>query len=31
MRTAPPIANLIFFPMMFLSGAAVPYAILLRS
>jgi ABC-2 type transport system permease protein len=28
MRTAPPIANLIFFPMMFLSGAAVPYAIL---
>lgn len=28
MRTAPPIANLIFFPMMFLSGSAVPYAIL---
>ncbi len=28
MRTAPPLANLIFFPMMFLSGAAVPYAIL---
>jgi len=28
MRTAPPLANLIFFPMMFLSGSAVPYAIL---
>ena len=28
MRTAPPLSNLIFFPMMFLSGAAVPYAIL---
>jgi ABC-2 type transport system permease protein len=28
MRSAPPIANLIFFPMMFVSGAAVPFAIL---
>ncbi len=28
MRTAPPLANLIFFPMMFVSGSAVPFAIL---
>ena len=28
MRSAPPVANLIFFPMMFVSGAAVPFAIL---
>lgn len=28
MKTAPPLSNLIFFPMMFLSGAAVPFAIL---
>jgi imidazolonepropionase-like amidohydrolase/ABC-type multidrug transport system permease subunit len=27
-RTAPAIANLIFFPMMFLSGSAMPFAIL---
>lgn len=28
MRTAPPIINLIFFPMMFLSGSAFPFALL---
>jgi imidazolonepropionase-like amidohydrolase/ABC-type multidrug transport system permease subunit len=28
LRTAPAIANLIFFPMMFLSGSAMPFAIL---
>lgn len=28
MRSAPPLTNLIFFPMMFISGAAVPFAIL---
>ena len=28
MRSAPPLTNLIFFPMMFVSGAAVPFAIL---
>ncbi len=28
MKTAPPLSNLIFFPMMFLSGAAVPFAII---
>jgi ABC-2 type transport system permease protein len=28
MRSAPPISNLIFFPLMFVSGAAVPFAIL---
>jgi len=28
MRSAPPIANLLFFPMMFVSGAAVPFLIL---
>lgn len=27
-RTAPAIANLIFFPMMFLSGSAMPFAVL---
>ena len=27
-RTAPAIANLIFFPMMFLSGSAIPFAVL---
>jgi imidazolonepropionase-like amidohydrolase/ABC-type multidrug transport system permease subunit len=27
-RTAPAIANLIFFPMMFLSGSAIPFAML---
>jgi ABC-2 type transport system permease protein len=28
MRTAPALANLIFFPMMFLSGAAIPFFLL---
>lgn len=28
MRTAPAIANLMFFPMMFLSGSAMPFAVL---
>jgi imidazolonepropionase-like amidohydrolase/ABC-type multidrug transport system permease subunit len=28
LRTAPAIANLIFFPMMFLSGSAMPFAVL---
>ena len=28
MRTAPAIANLLFFPMMFLSGSAMPFAVL---
>ncbi|MGE0864171.1 MAG: amidohydrolase family protein [Vicinamibacterales bacterium] len=28
MRTAPAIANLLFFPLMFLSGAAMPFAVL---
>lgn len=28
MRTAPAIANLLFFPLMFLSGAAIPFAVL---
>ena len=28
LRTAPAIANLIFFPMMFLSGSAMPFAFL---
>ena len=28
LRTAPAIANLLFFPMMFLSGSAMPFAIL---
>lgn len=28
MRTAPPIVNLLFFPLMFLSGSAFPYALL---
>ena len=27
-RTAPAIANLLFFPMMFLSGSAMPFAVL---
>ena len=27
-RTAPAIANLLFFPMMFLSGSALPFAFL---
>jgi imidazolonepropionase-like amidohydrolase/ABC-type multidrug transport system permease subunit len=27
-RTAPPLANLLFFPMLFLSGAAMPFAFL---
>ena len=30
-RTAPAIANLIFFPMMFLSGSAMPFAVLPES
>lgn len=28
MRSAPPIVNLLFFPLMFLSGSAFPYALL---
>src|SRR5690349_16837574 len=28
LRTAPAVANLIFFPMMFLSGSAMPFAVL---
>lgn len=28
MRTAPPIINLLFFPLMFLSGSALPFALL---
>jgi imidazolonepropionase-like amidohydrolase/ABC-type multidrug transport system permease subunit len=28
MRTAPPIANLLFFPLMFLSGSSFPFAML---
>ena len=27
-RTAPAIANLLFFPLMFLSGSAMPFAVL---